>query len=200
MASTGTFGPWDVSIHMSEDQQKRILSAEKAATTPLSVDKETQTGVFPGSGKKPYETSFESCTCADFIRRKVPCKHMYRLAMECGVFEGHVKSGTNKNTIAKLQIPFKDVVASLESLNEPCQKKVQELLWSNLFDKTEIFYIQDHYFEDLLISPLFTQVDSTPDNLLRAYSKDELLTVLQGSGLEGYRPNMRIATLIRWCL
>lgn len=200
MESRGTFGPWDESIHMPEDQQKRIQSAEKAATTPLSVDKQAQTGVFPGSGKKPYETSLESCTCGDFTRRKIPCKHMYRLAMECGVFGGNVKSGTNKNTIAKIQVPFKDVVASLESLNESCQKKVQEILYGNLFDKTEIFYIQDHHFEDLLNSPLFTQVDSTPDNLLRAYSKDELFAVLQESGLEGYRPNMRIATLIRWCL
>lgn len=200
MENRGTFGPWDESIHMPEEQQKRIQSAEKAATTPISIDKENQTGIFPGSGKKPYETSFESCTCADFIRRKVPCKHMYRLAMECGVFGGDTKSGTNKNTIAKIQIPFKDVVASLESLNERSQEKVMELLYRNFYEKTDVFYIQERCFGDLVESPLFTLVDSTPDNLLRAYSKDELLTLLQEKGLEGYRPNMRIATLIRWCL
>ena len=102
--------------------------------------------------------------------------------------------------MAKIQIPFKDVVASLESLSEPSQEKVTELLYRNFYEKTDVFYIQERCFEDLVRSPLFTPVDSTPDNLLRAYSKDELLAVLQESGLEGYRPNMRIATLIRWCL
>lgn len=200
MESRGTFGIWDESIHMPEDQQKRIKSAEKADTTPLAVDKDAQNGVFPGSGKKPYETTLDSCTCGDFIRRKLPCKHMYRLAMECGIFKGNVKSGINKNTIAKIQIPFKEVVTALESLNEECQKEVMTLLRLNLYDKCDIFYIQDRYFGDLLISPLFISVESTPDNLLKAYSREDLLSILQEKDIEGYRFNMRIATLIRWCL
>lgn len=200
MESRGTFGVWDESIHMPEDQQKRIKSAEKADATPLSVDKDAQNGVFPGSGKKPYETTLDSCTCGDFVRRKLPCKHMYRLAMECGIFKGSVKSGINKNTIAKIQIPFKEVVTALESLNKECQKEVMSLLRLNLYDKCDIFYIQDRYFGDLLISPLFISVESTPDNLLKAYSKEDLLSILQEKDIEGYRSSMRIATLIRWCL
>ena len=200
MESRGTFGPWDESIHMPEDQQKRIQSAEKAATTPLSVDKEAQTGIFPGSGKKPYETSFESCTCGDFTRRKVPCKHMYRLAMECGVFIGNIKNGTNKNTVAKIQIPFRDAVAALEALNESSQKKIQEMLGNTMFHKVDVFYLQECSFDDLIHSPLVSLVESNPGDLLQAYSKSELLAILQEKGLEGYRINMRIATLIRWCL
>lgn len=200
MESRGTFGVWDESIHMPEDQQKRIKSAEKADATPLSVDKDAQNGVFPGSGKKPYETTLDSCTCGDFVRRKLPCKHMYRLAMECGIFKGSVKIGINKNTIAKIQIPFKEVVTALESLNKECQKEVMSLLRLNLYDKCDIFYIQDRYFGDLLISPLFISVESTPDNLLKAYSKEDLLSILQEKDIEGYRSSMRIATLIRWCL
>ena len=104
MGLKGTFGSWDESIHMPEEQRKRILSAEKATTTPLSVDKESLTGVFPGSGKSPYKTTLESCTCGDFIRRKLPCKHMYYLANKMGLinFDSYL---TDDEEIENDQIP-----------------------------------------------------------------------------------------------
>lgn len=201
MGLKGTFGSWDESIHMPEEQRKRILSAEKATTTPLSVDKESLTGVFPGSGKSPYKTTLESCTCGDFIRRKLPCKHMYRLAMECGVFQGNVKQGINKNTLLLTQIHLEDAVAILEKLSEKSQRMVMDFLYKNLYGKKEeVFYVQDNLFPDILGSPLFKRVDAKPEDLLKAYTKDQIIAILQEKKLEGCRPNMRIATLIRWCV
>ena len=49
------------------EQLKRIKSAQSAKTTPSSIDREKRTGIFPGSGKKPYETTLQSCTCRDFF-------------------------------------------------------------------------------------------------------------------------------------
>lgn len=199
MVSRGTFGAWDESIHMPEDQQKRIKSAEKADTTPLSVDKEAQTGIFPGSGKKPYEVTLDSCTCGDFIRRKLPCKHMYRLAMECGVFDGKTKIGVNKNTLKSMQLSLEDVVSALESLPEQSQRKLQEMLGDHIFHKRNLFFIPDKYAEDLVGSSLFEPAQGSDEELLQTMAKNELLSILKKSGLEGYRENMRVATLRKWC-
>ena len=46
------------------------------------VDYENETGEI-----KNYEVSLKRCTCTDFQRRHKPCKHMYCLAVELGVFE-----------------------------------------------------------------------------------------------------------------
>lgn len=67
-------------IDSTPDQLKRQKSAEKCK--PLSIDYEKQTGVFSGSGKAPYETTMNSCTCRDYFVRKLPCKHIYRLRSE----------------------------------------------------------------------------------------------------------------------
>ncbi len=73
-------------VHNSPDQQKRIASAKKSACTPVSVDQSACTGTFKGSSGT-HTTSLDHCSCVDFNRRKLPCKHMYRLAMELGAFQ-----------------------------------------------------------------------------------------------------------------
>lgn len=64
------------------EQAKRQEKAKEAKMAPLSIDYETKTALFSGSGKKPYETTLESCTCKDYFVRRLPCKHIYRLRME----------------------------------------------------------------------------------------------------------------------
>ena len=79
-------------INNEPDQLKRQKSALSSKCTPAEVDHVNQTGIFKGSGKKPYNTTLNSCTCRDYFVRRLPCKHMYRLAMELGLFEGDFKS------------------------------------------------------------------------------------------------------------
>lgn len=64
------------------EQIKRIEKAKEAKCAPQSIDYENGTGVFKGSGKKPYEVTEKTCTCRDYFVRKLPCKHIYRLRME----------------------------------------------------------------------------------------------------------------------
>lgn len=70
----------DVDSH--PEQIKRLESAKAAKMAPLSIDYVTQTAQFSGSGKKPYETTVDLCTCRDFFVRGLPCKHIYRLRIE----------------------------------------------------------------------------------------------------------------------
>lgn len=70
----------DIDSH--PEQVKRKENAKGAKMAPISIDYESQTAVFLGSGKKPYETSVDSCTCRDYFVRRLPCKHIYRLLEE----------------------------------------------------------------------------------------------------------------------
>ena len=96
-----TFGAWPIDVHDDPEQIKRQKSASEAKLTPQSIDHAHQIAVFKGSGKKPYDTTLEKCTCIDFFRRRLPCKHIYRLAFELGVFDpvDQVKSGPQILTV-----------------------------------------------------------------------------------------------------
>lgn len=127
MGTIQTFGEWDAEIHEMPDQKKRLMSGRASKTTPASIDRKNKTGVFPGSGKSPYNTTLKSCTCVDFIRRKLPCKHMYRLAMDLGVLQETTIKGINKN----LQIPLEEAVAELENLTDDLQRSIMPCLWND---------------------------------------------------------------------
>ena len=78
---------WDVSIHSDPEQVKRQKSAASAKLTPVSVDPLSCSGNFKGSKSSVYSTTLNSCTCVDFSRRNLPCKHIYRLAHELHQFD-----------------------------------------------------------------------------------------------------------------
>lgn len=67
-------------IDSDPDQIKRQKSAAKCKI--ISIDYENGTAVFAGSGKTPYKTTTDTCTCRDYFVRRLPCKHIYRLRME----------------------------------------------------------------------------------------------------------------------
>lgn len=59
------------------ERQKKALGLKMN-----SVDRENQSGTI-----KNYFVALDGCTCVDFGRRRKPCKHIYRLAFELGVFD-----------------------------------------------------------------------------------------------------------------
>ena len=69
-------------IDAQPEQVQRIKRAKESKCAPLSIDYAAQTAIFAGSGKKPYETTVDSCTCRDYFVRRLPCKHIYRLRIE----------------------------------------------------------------------------------------------------------------------
>lgn len=75
---------WDNSVHHDYEQHKRFNTAKKMKPENITLDITAQTAIVVGSGEDPYEVSLESCTCFDYCSRKLPCKHIYRLAQELG--------------------------------------------------------------------------------------------------------------------
>ncbi len=68
---------------MYSEQRKRFARAQSGECTPLNISKEIMSGLFSGY-HGTYITTLEACECKDFAARKLPCKHMYRLAIELG--------------------------------------------------------------------------------------------------------------------
>lgn len=95
---------WDSSIHADPEQVKRQKSATSAKLTPVSVDHDLCSGSFKGSKSSVYTTTLNSCTCVDFARRKLPCKHIYRLAYELHQFDlGDAVSSLPSSVLTKAE-------------------------------------------------------------------------------------------------
>jgi hypothetical protein len=84
------FGSWDWSNpdFESKEQINRLLSARRLES-PIEFDYQNKTASFKGTAKDPYLTTLDVCTCTDFIRRKFPCKHIYRLAADLGELDNN---------------------------------------------------------------------------------------------------------------
>ena len=136
---------WD-GIHESSDQQKRFASAKKAENTPLSVDTNGGCGFFSGNHGR-YETHLNGCNCGDFIRRKLPCKHMYRLAIELGVYGD--KSTVNNDQSAR-KIPKNErndliisIISKIENYQDGEQQEIKGILLAVLYHKQKSVIFKD---------------------------------------------------------
>lgn len=134
---------WE-SQHNSADQKKRIERAYHADNTPVSISIEYGSGCFQGSNGR-YNTDLEKCTCVDFVRRKLPCKHMYRLAIDLGCFGDKTKA---KNDQYARKIPKSErndliisVVGTIENYSDAEQLEIKALLLDVLYHqkKSKIF-------------------------------------------------------------
>lgn len=73
-------------MNNSPEQIRRQKRAIGKHCTPFSINFDNKTGIFPSSSSGTYYVSTVSCTCPGFIKRKKPCKHMYRLLDELGLY------------------------------------------------------------------------------------------------------------------
>lgn len=190
-----SFGNWPEELHSDRDQQKRIASARSAKTTPNSIDKNRQIAVFSGSGAVPYTTTLDSCTCVDFVRRKLPCKHIYRLAIELGLLGLSAKSGVNKNNL----IPWDEAVAELENLSDKSQLLIKQFFYQEQA-KSEGYLIPAKFVgDDLLACPLIKKIEA-PLLILKSFKRQEIIGILDEHGITGFKRNMSIQALSEWCL
>lgn len=72
----------DVAGEGASARKRRAIDGE---LTPIRIYPDSKKGVFSGSEGGKYHTSLKKCSCPDFQKRKVPCKHMYYLADKCGI-------------------------------------------------------------------------------------------------------------------
>ena len=84
------FGSWPESLHSEFEQVKRIEAGRKlkkkiASFDVVSFNPNEQTLFIAASVADPYECNLQTCTCADFKIRHLPCEHIYCLADALGL-------------------------------------------------------------------------------------------------------------------
>lgn len=77
---------WD-SLQESAHQQRRIQRAIRQELTYTKLNRKQRYATFAGNQGGSYLTTLTRCTCMDFTRRDVPCKHMYYLAIQLGLMD-----------------------------------------------------------------------------------------------------------------
>jgi hypothetical protein len=83
-SSSSSFGCWDVSIHGADGQDVRMDRALFQNIVIQSYDPSTGSAEILGTRGEVYKTSLDHCSCEDFRRRGLPCKHIYKLALSRG--------------------------------------------------------------------------------------------------------------------
>lgn len=70
---------WDISIHETPGQLERVEHSLSKSIAVLSYDSRYKIAKIQGK-TSIYLTSHARCSCPDYRKRKLPCKHMYALA------------------------------------------------------------------------------------------------------------------------
>lgn len=78
----GRWAQWD-GRHDVPPQQKRMKRAARPKFYAVSIDRDMGTASFQDEHR--YRTTLTYCSCPDYQKRHLPCKHMYYLAHELGI-------------------------------------------------------------------------------------------------------------------
>lgn len=109
-ASDEFINGYGADFHCSDEQFSRFLQAlsiDKIGSV-FSLDKKNLSMKIRSSRdiNKIYKTTLSGCTCSDFRDRRVPCKHMYKLALELNII-------TSSWDISGISPDLKSVIDSL---------------------------------------------------------------------------------------
>lgn len=87
-----SFSIWSDDTHNTSRENKsfeRALKIDRENIIYLDIEK--QTAIFRSSDEfEVYNATLSHCDCQDFgynKKGKAPCKHIYRLALECGLID-----------------------------------------------------------------------------------------------------------------
>lgn len=176
---------WPRETHITDYALKRINSAKSAKLTPLKIDTIDFYGYFQGSSGK-YETFLDSCPCGDFRRSKLPCKHIYRLAMELGLMD----NTDTKNNINAIITPknertsLDETIDLVESLPENVQRELLAIA-ANIRSTTPTYLVTPNENVSELIKAGIV-VDAHPGKYMINYNqkrKSEIAKLLDDEGI-----------------
>lgn len=175
---------WDASIHDSDYAATRIKSAKSAKLTPIKIDPADCYGYFQGAHGR-YETWLDSCPCGDFRRSKLPCKHIYRLAIELGVMDEDASS--DKNAIPELnarKVSLSETLDIVESLSAEAQHELLDIAYSttsdNPFKKIDV----DEVASELLKSGIVADDGTDINESVTFGTKPTIIDFLEKQNIE----------------
>ena len=182
------------------ERKKREKKAASAECTPLSIDLDLKRGQFKGSSGY-YKTTLDGCSCIDFSRRRHPCKHMYRLAAELGVYKlGELQNDVSKVKMMKYEKDSLEghYTAIVDSYPEDVQRDLQEALyrWHN-----NESYVSTQSLVRLPVSDNLLVVVDDPVLILKSKTQKETVDGLLSAGFP-FPEDLKTTKKARyeWCL
>ncbi len=187
---------WSAETHETEYAQKRIKSAKSAKMTPIKIDTEDLYGYFQGSHGR-YETFLDNCPCGDFIQNRVPCKHIYRLAIELGLMEEKAESNINAVPTPKQEkVSIDEEIDIVESLSENAQYILKDIA-SSINTKNPTYTIRlDTVVEELINSGIIA--DTQEKHLIDFGKKPEIIELLETEHIP-YKKSDKVSVLKQIC-
>lgn len=175
---------WDAEIHLTEHATKRIKSAKSAQLTPIKIDKEEMYGYFRGSHGH-YETWLDECNCNDFKRYSLPCKHIYRLAIELGIL--NEKADTDINLIPHVRlekVTLSETIDIIEALSEDAQRTLCNIARNTNSANPSVSVDSNNDIEELLLSGLVIRDDDSIKERIKFGVKIEIAQLLCSHNIE----------------
>lgn len=169
---------WNAVSHTTEHAIKRIQSAKTAKLTPIRINTEDCFGYFSGKHGH-YETWLDECNCADFRRYNLPCKHIYRLAIELGVL--NEKADTNSNMIQQPiieKVSLDKTIDIVESLSEAAQRRLKEIAFITTEAKPIMSFESDVVLEELMKSGILINDGSGAEETINFGLKKDITEFL----------------------
>lgn len=187
---------WSCEVHTTDYALKRIESAKSKKLTPVKIDTVDFFGYFQGSHGK-YETFLDYCPCGDFKRGKLPCKHIYRLAIELGVLNVEVEHNESAIlTPRKEMVKLNDTIDIIERISIQAQRKLLQIVRSN--ESPTVLKKDEEGIGELLESSLIVETESGNYKYLWG-RKSEVAGLLTESGIS-YPPKAKKDELTELCI
>lgn len=174
-------------------RERKKKSAASAKMTPLEISAKTGVGRFKGEHGE-YTATLVSCPCGSFIRDRLPCKHMYRLAHELGIYDlGPVKSDTSQipqlKTKPIMDSAFSRCTSLIDSYPESLQQKIQWIMYYHYTkhgengDRWHVCFTREEIDEfERPIADGILEVVSDPSTIIRTQSKKKMTDILLSKG------------------
>lgn len=173
---------WAPETHNTEYASKRIKSAQSAKLTPVKIDDVDLYGYFQGSHGR-YETFLDYCPCGDFHRSKLPCKHIYRLAIELGVLNINAVHNDNAIPVPKGErVTLDETIDIIEGLSETAQHTLYNIAKCSTSSEPSYLISLCTEIEELLNSGII--VNMAPEEYVINFgNKGDIIAFLDSEGI-----------------
>lgn len=175
---------WDSSIHESDYAAKRINSAKSAKLTPVKIDPSDCYGYFQGAHGR-YETWLDSCPCGDFRRSRLPCKHIYRLAIELGIMDEEASSDQNAIPEPNVRkVSLSETLDIVETLSIEAQHELLGIAYATTSKDPFKQIDADKIADELLESGIITDDGTDINETIIFGTKPEIIDFLVNQNIE----------------
>lgn len=189
---------WKPETHESDYALKRINSAKSAKLTPVEIDTTDFFGYFQGSHGR-YQTFLDYCPCGDFRRSKLPCKHIYRLAIELELMDVETKNDKSLIPVPQNErLNLDETINLIETLSADAQ---HELLVIASHVRTTHPLTAAKSNNDNITELLAAGIITEPDTKLRTPTfgtKDQVMDLLDNENIT-YKKSQKKSELIELC-